>query len=107
MIVRIWRGRAAPTNPHAYAEHFTQRVLPELKAIAGFLGAALLREDRPDGIEFLVLTRWESMDAVRAFAGDDVTKAVIEPRAMAALVDFDASVRHFTVVEEAAGASRS
>ncbi len=106
MIVRTWRGRAASTNAPAYAEHFRRRVLPELRGIDGFLGATLLRQDGPDEVEYLVLTRWASMDAVRAFAGEDVGKAVVEPEAAAALAGFDETVRHYEVVEEAPGARR-
>jgi heme-degrading monooxygenase HmoA len=100
MIVRAWRGRAAASNPSGYIVHFRQSVLPELRRIAGFLGASLLRESRLDGIEFLVLTRWESMAAISAFAGDEVGSAVVEPGAVAALVDFDKTVTHYEVVEE-------
>jgi heme-degrading monooxygenase HmoA len=78
-------------------------VLPELKRIEGFVGASLLRRDSPDGVEFLVLTRWASMDAIRAFAGDDVEKAVVEPDAVAALVSFDRTVEHFEVVDDLSG----
>ena len=83
MIVRTWRGRAARAQPDAYPEHFRFTVLPALKAIKGFLGAQLLRHDRPDEIEFLVLTRWASLDAIRAFAGEHLDQAVVEPEAAA------------------------
>lgn len=101
MIVRAWRGRAAPTKPHAYVEHFTGNVLPQLRRLDGFRGASLLKEERPGEIEFLVLTRWASMEAVRAFAGADVGRAVVEPEAVAALIDFDPTVRHYEIVTEA------
>ena len=100
MIVRMWRGRAALSNPLAYSGHFRRRVLPELERIEGFLGASLLRRDGGDAVEFLVLTRWASMDAIRAFAGDDVEKAVVEPEAVAALAAFDHTVQHYEVVQE-------
>ena len=101
MIVRTWRGRAAPAQPDAYPEYFRFTVLPALKAIKGFLGAQLLRHDRPDEIEFLVLTRWASLDAIRAFAGEHLDQAVVEPEAALALVSFDPTVRHYEVIEEA------
>jgi heme-degrading monooxygenase HmoA len=105
MVVRTWRGRAAPANQHAYVEHFRQNVLPELCRIEGFLEASLLKEDQTGVIEFLVITRWQSMDAIRAFAGNDVQRAVVEPAAVAALLDFDQTVRHYEVVEAASIAS--
>jgi heme-degrading monooxygenase HmoA len=100
MIVRAWRGQALPVNASAYSEHFRRKVLPELETIEGFRGAVLLRRDEAERVEFLVLTRWASMDAIRAFAGDDVGKAVVEPDAVAALADFDRTVRHYDVVQE-------
>jgi heme-degrading monooxygenase HmoA len=102
MIVRTWHGRAPSSNPLAYSEHFGRTVLPELGRIEGFLGASLLRQDGPDHVEFLVLTRWASMDAIRAFAGDDVRRAVVEPAAVAALASFDRTVEHYEVVQETA-----
>ena len=53
------------------------------------------------GVEFLVLTQWQSMDAIRGFAGTEVDKAVVEPVAAATLVEFDERVRHYEVVETA------
>ncbi len=100
MIVRTWRGWAAASNRAAYPDHFRKHVLPELKEIAGFLGASLLQQDRQGEVEFLVLTRWASIEAVRAFAGDDISRAVVEPEAAAALVRFDRSVQHYELIEE-------
>jgi hypothetical protein len=48
-----------------------------------------------------VLTRWKSMDAIREFAGGEIDKAVVEPGAVAALIDFDAKVQHYEVIDEA------
>jgi len=101
MIIREWRGRAAATKPDAYPAHFNDNVLPELRGIAGFLGATLMKHSLPGRIEFVVLTRWQSMDAIRAFAGAEVVKAVVEPEAVAALVEFDQTVRHYEVLSNA------
>jgi heme-degrading monooxygenase HmoA len=98
MVIREWRGRAAVSNTDAYPRHFRANVLPELRSIPGFLGATLSRRPFGDKIEFLVLTRWESMEAIRAFAGDDVADAVVEPEAVAALLEFDATVQHHAVI---------
>jgi len=99
MIIREWRGRAAKTNAQAYPQHFRTKVVPELKQVAGFIGAELSQRPLGDKIEYLVLTKWRSMDVIRAFAGSDVGKAVVEPGAVAALVDFDDRVSHYEVVE--------
>ena len=100
MIIREWRGRASSSQANAYPKHFHEKVVPELRRVPGFAGAQLGRRQLDDKIEFLVLTRWRSMDAIRAFAGKDVDQAVVEPGAVAALIEFDSRVRHYEVVEE-------
>ncbi len=100
MIVRVWRGWTAAANERAYVEHLTRRVFPELRTIEGFLGAGVLKEERAEGVDFMVMTRWASMDAVRKFAGTDPAKPVIEPAAAAVLVDYDRVVRHYEVAAE-------
>jgi heme-degrading monooxygenase HmoA len=96
MIARLWRGRArSPKDAEAYQRHVTAKVLPELKAIRGHRGAQVLRCEE----EFLVITFWESMDAIRRFAGEDADRAVVEPEARAVLSEFDDGVRHYEVME--------
>jgi heme-degrading monooxygenase HmoA len=101
MIVRTWRGRAPADKPEDYAAHFNKTVLPELRALPGFVHAMLLRQARPEGFEFLVLTTWVSLDAVKAFAGERYERAVVEPGAVAALESFDATVEHFDLIMDA------
>jgi heme-degrading monooxygenase HmoA len=98
VIIREWRGRAAKFNPEAYPKHFRSEVVPELSEVREFLGALLSRRNLNEKIEFLVLTKWQSMDAIRAFAGDAVGKAVVEQGAVAALVDFDDRVQHYETI---------
>lgn len=100
MIIREWRGRASPSRADAYPTHFRDKVVAELRGLPGFLGASLSRRQHNGQVEFLVLTRWRSIDAIRDFAGSDVAKAVVEPGAAAALLDFDATVQHYEVIEE-------
>ncbi len=100
MVIREWRGRASGSQAEAYPQHFRNKVVPELRGIPGFLGASLSRRPLGDAIEFLVLTRWQSLPAVERFAGSDITRAIVEPGAVAALSDFDATVQHYEVLEE-------
>lgn len=100
MIVRAWRGYASLEKPEDYPDHFRRNVVPELKGIDGFLGARLMRSQTLEGFEFLVHTRWRSMDAIRAFAGNDIERAVVEPEAVRALTRYDERVRHYVVVED-------
>jgi heme-degrading monooxygenase HmoA len=101
MIIREWRGRARLADAARYPAHFRGKVLPQLQAIDGFVGGHLGQQRLGDRVEFLVLTRWASMDAIRAFAGPDVETAVVEPEAAAALADYDPNVRHYEVLQEA------
>ncbi|MGE5511033.1 MAG: antibiotic biosynthesis monooxygenase [Bacteroidota bacterium] len=98
MIVRSWRGRASREKVHLYVEHARKRVFPQLEAIKGHKGALLLREDRKDDVEVHVLTFWESMDAIIAFAGAAPETAVVEPEAEAVLIDYDRTVQHYELV---------
>ena len=100
MIIREWRGRATSSKAELYPTHFRANVLPGLLKTPGFLGAFLSKRQLDTEIEFLVLTRWQSIDAIRSFAGSDIARAVVEPGAIAALVDFDTSVQHYEVIEE-------
>lgn len=100
MIIREWRGRADPARADAYPKHFRERVVPELRGLPGFVGAHLTRREHDGKVEYLVLTRWRSIDAIRAFAGPEPSRAVVEPGAVAALSDYDPTVQHYEVVEE-------
>jgi heme-degrading monooxygenase HmoA len=98
MIVRAWRGYASTAAPDAYPKHLLENVRPNLERLSGFQGLTLLRRHVGAEIEYLVLTLWESMDAVRAFAGEDPERAVVEPEARAALTRFDEQVTHYDVL---------
>jgi len=104
MILRQWRGRASVSKSEAYPDHFRRNVLPDLKRLPGFLGAELGRRQIGEAVEFIVLTRWRDRAAIERFAGRDIDKAVVEPGAVAALIDFDATVRHYEVIEAVRGA---
>jgi mannose-6-phosphate isomerase-like protein (cupin superfamily) len=101
MIARRWRGWAdGPANADAYVAHFESAVRPQLEATGGFVDARLERVPGERGrTELVVVTRWASLDAIRAFAGDDVESAVVEPAARAVLADFDTRVRHIELAD--------
>jgi heme-degrading monooxygenase HmoA len=98
MIARLWRGRAATSaNADAYCRHATGTVFPSLKALAGHRGAWLLRREVEERTEFLAVTLWHSRQAIEAFAGRDIDKAIVEPEARAVLADFDDFADHYEV----------
>jgi heme-degrading monooxygenase HmoA len=104
MVLRAWRGYGAVAEPEAYPKHLLQSVRPKLEQLPGFQGLYLLRRRGMDEVEFLVLTLWESMDSIRAFAGDKPELAVVEPEARAALIRFDNTVHHYEVLAAPDGA---
>lgn len=99
MIGRLWFARTETGSAaDAYTEIFRTEVLGELGAVPGFHGAYLLRRTHRAGTELAALTLFDALDAVRGFAGPDADRANVSAPARAVLSDFDATVRHFTVV---------
>jgi heme-degrading monooxygenase HmoA len=98
MIARSWTARTTPARAPAYADHLRLLVLPAIRQVEGYAGALLLERPAGDAIEVVVLTFWTSLDAVRAFAGEDLERAVVADEAAALLTEFDRRVRHFEVV---------
>ena len=99
-ILRMWRARSTADKAGEYVQHAKNKILPMLGSIEGHCGAYLLRRKAHGEIEFVVLTLWESMDAVGKFAGAEPDKAVVEPEARAILTSFDNWVTHFEVVHQ-------
>jgi heme-degrading monooxygenase HmoA len=107
MIARLWRGVAIADNADAYQRHATGTVFPALRKIAGHRGAYLLKRTTGAHTEFLALTLWDSLDAIRAFAGTDPETAVVEPEARAVLAEFDDFARHYEVASDEVSAPPS
>jgi heme-degrading monooxygenase HmoA len=82
----------------AYEEFLRREMFPSIHRVPGFLGADLLRGDDDDEVAFVTITRFESLDAVRAFAGEDYEQAVIEPEARRLLTRNDERSEHFEIV---------
>jgi heme-degrading monooxygenase HmoA len=101
VIVRTWSARASKQGAEAYRAYFEKTLLPELRQLPGFSGAFLLARDEEGGIELTAHTIWASLDAIRAFAGDDITTAVVEPEALAMLQHSDPTVVHRNVLLQA------
>ncbi len=98
-ILRMWRARSTVEKLGDYLRHATGKVFPKLRAIEGYRGGYLLRRTIDGTVELVVLTLWESMEAVRRFAGVKPENAVVEPEARRGLTDFDDWVTHFEIVE--------
>ena len=98
MISRHWKGLLRRDQAEAYVEHLRRQTLPSLSAIPGFVRATVLRRDVERGIEFQVVTVWESLDAIRAFAGPDVEAALVPTVAAAMMVEWDERATHYEIV---------
>jgi heme-degrading monooxygenase HmoA len=97
-IVRVWKGYGTAEGVERYCEnHFATTVLPQLRALQGFLSARVLVRSVADGTEVVVATVWDSIDSVKAFAGEDYDAAVVEPVVRDLLDRYDDRVTHFTV----------
>jgi heme-degrading monooxygenase HmoA len=99
MIARHWRGLVKRDRANDYIEHLHSETLPQLVQVAGFHDASVQRRDLPQGVEFLVVTLWQSLDAIRAFAGSDVESAVVPPKARDMMIEYDRKARHYEVVD--------
>lgn len=97
-IVRVWGGFGTEAGVERYCrEHFPKSVLPHLRSIDGFIEVKVMTRRGRDETEVVVATTWESIESVKAFAGDDYEKAVVEPVVRELLNRFDERVAHFTV----------
>jgi heme-degrading monooxygenase HmoA len=97
MIARVWTARTTSAQSDSYVHHFEQAVRPELRRVAGFLGATVGTRPSPGSVEILVTTYWTSWAAIDSFAGLDREAAVVAPEAAALLSDYDRRVRHYEV----------
>ena len=98
MIARIWHGWTAPEDADAYEEFLRTKMFPSIHRVPGYLGADLLRRADGDEIAYITITRFESLDAIREFAGEDYEQAVVEPEARALLSHFDERSTHYEIV---------
>lgn len=101
MIARVWRGWTRSVDADRYDRHYRDEVLPTLRRLPGFRGARLLRRTVGDETEFVSLTFFDDLEAIRRFAGDDHETAVVAAEAREVLVRFDDRVRHYDTAVDA------
>ena len=97
MIARHWRGWTKLKDAKAYEKLLKETVLPRLKAIAGYRGGYVLRNDGTEETEFVVINFFDSLDAVKRFAGPDYAVAVFEPEAKRLLSRIEPTATHYDV----------
>lgn len=90
---------ARPDRAQDYVRHLRVETFPALRKIRGFVDASILSRPVGTGVEFLVVTRWDSLDAIARFSGADPEAAVLPAKAAAMMIEYDDRARHFEVVE--------
>jgi heme-degrading monooxygenase HmoA len=102
MISRVWHGWTTPDNADAYETLLEEEIFVGIaqREIAGYRGIHLFRRDLEDEVEFMTVMWFDSLAAVRAFAGEEYEVAVVPPKAQALLSRFDARSQHYEVKAE-------
>jgi antibiotic biosynthesis monooxygenase (ABM) superfamily enzyme len=100
MITRIWHGWTTPGNAALYEQLLLNEIFPGIAArkVPGYLGISLCKRPLGDEVEFATIMWFESLDAVRVFAGEPYDVAVVPPKARAVLKRFDPVSAHFETV---------
>lgn len=101
MILRIWRGWTTRADAPAYENVLREEVFPGIRerGIPGFRDITLGRRDVSDEVEFVTVMRFDSIDDVTAFAGENYSMAVVPPSARAVLSHFDEQSVHYELVD--------
>lgn len=97
MIGRLWHGWTSPDTADAYETLLKTEIFPGIlaKSVPGFEKIELFRRDLGDEVEFMTIMWFRSLDAVRAFAGEDHEAAWVPAKARALLKRFDSRAQHY------------
>ncbi len=98
MIARMWRGWTRSQDADAYVEYLLQTGITEYRATEGNQAAYILRREVGDRTEFVTFTFWDSLDAVEAFAGEDIERAVFYPEDDRFLVERETTATHYETI---------
>jgi heme-degrading monooxygenase HmoA len=96
-IARMWEGRTSVAKADAYESYLEANGLPPLRSAAGNLGVQILRRNNPTAVEFIVISYWESRDAIKKMVGEDIERAYSLPRDPEFLLEPVTTVRHYLV----------
>jgi heme-degrading monooxygenase HmoA len=99
VIARHWHGIARREFAEAYVRHLREETFPALALIPGFAGSSVLQRSVAHGVEFLVVTHWQSLAAIQAFAGNNPESAVVPQVVQRMMVSYDRTVSHYEVVQ--------
>ena len=97
MIARVWHGYTTPEHADAYEAMLKPELLPGLTKVKGYVSSSLYRRNLGVEVEFITIIVWESIEAIRAVAGEDYETAVIPEERRKYLARWDAKARHYEV----------
>jgi heme-degrading monooxygenase HmoA len=97
MIERHWKGIARKERANEYIAHLRNDTFEEIKKISGFISASILKRDLSEGVEFLVITKWETLEVIKQFAGERIETAVVPKLVQDIMVTYDKNVGHYEV----------
>ena len=97
----MWHGRVTAAKAAAYRDFLNARAIPDYRSVPGNLSVQILERAEGDTTHFVTLTVWESLAAIRGFAGDDVERAKYYPEDKDFLLEFEPTVVHYEVVGSA------
>jgi heme-degrading monooxygenase HmoA len=97
MIERHWTGIARKDSANEYIAHLRNDTFIEIKKIKGFISASILKRDLSEGVEFLIITKWETLEVIKQFAGEDIEIAVVPKLVQDIMIKYDKKVRHYEV----------
>jgi heme-degrading monooxygenase HmoA len=100
MIARIWSGAVRTADADRYASYIRETGFAEYGRTPGNRGAWLLRRDDNGTTEFITLSLWDTVDAIRAFAGEDIEASVLYPEDQRYLIDGESSITHYDVADQ-------
>lgn len=100
MISRHWKGVAKREEAEHYIAHLKSDTFPKLASLPGFVRASILRRDVANGVEFQVVSTWDSLRSIEAFAGVDAEAAVVPPVAQTMMIEFDRRAVHYEIAHQ-------
>ena len=98
VVARMWHGRVLTSKADEYYAYLKEAGIDKIEAIAGNLGAQVLRRTDGQTTEFTVISYWESRDAIKKFAGEDIEKTHFLPKDPQYLLELEPKVKHFDVL---------
>ena len=99
MIARLWQGLVPTAKEAGYRELLERLVLPEYRDTPGNRGVLVLRRPEGDRVRFVIVSQWDSVESIRAFAGEDAERAHYRPEALEFLIDPEPLAQHFDVLD--------